>query len=197
VLKRIYDLLVGLISQPAKTWNILSNKQVNNNENFFKSYLYPLLGIVALLSFVGVFITMSEPEGIRTKLNIGEHFQFALKNCLRLAIITFAGFHTASYILSEVMKKLFNRPGELSLCRRFVGYTSAFVYLMILIRSLFPSLFFLYIFLLYVVYIIWEGAIPYMKIEEKDQMKFTVWAGAIVLLTPFLVEIIIVAFMLN
>ena len=197
MLKKIYDLLVGLISQPAKTWSSLSNKQVNNNELFFKSYLYPLLGIVALLSFVGVFISMTEGEGIRTRLSIGDNFQFALKNCIRLVIITFAGFHTASYILSEVMKKIFKRPGELILCQRFVGYNSAFVYLLILIRSLFPSLFFLYIFLLYVVYIIWEGAIPYMKIEENDQMKFTIWTGAIVLLTPFLVEIIIVSFMLN
>ena len=115
MLKRIFDLLVGLVSQPAKAWSDLSNKRGNNNEQFFKSYLYPLLGIVALLSFVGVFITMTEGEGIRTRLSIGDNFQFALKNCIRLVIITFAGYHAASYILSEVMKKIFKRPGELVL----------------------------------------------------------------------------------
>ena len=196
-LKKIFDLLVGLVSQPARVWSDLSDKQGDNNEQFFKSYLYPLLGIVALLSFVGVLFSMTEGEGIRTRLSFGESFQYALKNCIRLMIITFAGFHTASYVLSEVMKRTFKRPGEMILCQGFVGYTSAYVYLLILIRSLFPSLFFLYIFLLYVVYIIWEGAIPYMKIEENDQMKFTIWAGVIVLLTPFFVEIVIVSFMLN
>ncbi len=193
MLKNIFDLLVRLISQPAKAWSMLADKQENDNENFYKSYLYPLFGIVALLSFVGVLLTT--PEGQHESLSFNGHLQYGLKNCIRLIIITFAGFHLASYILSEVMKKIFNRPGELKLCQRFVGYSSSLVYILILTRSLFPSLFFLYIFLLYVVYIIWEGAIPYMKMEENDQLKFTIWTGAIVLLTPFLIEIIMVSLM--
>ncbi len=193
MLKNIFDLLVRLISQPAKAWSMLAGKQENNNERFYKSYLYPLFGIVALLSFVGVLLAAQ--EGQRFEISFGEHLQFALKNCVRMTIITFAGFHLASYILSEVMRKIFKRPGELKLCQRFVGYSSSAVYLLILTRSLFPSLFFLYIFLLYVVYIIWEGAIPYMKIEENDQLKFTLWSGAVVLLTPFLIEVIMGAFM--
>ncbi|MDR1371226.1 MAG: hypothetical protein LBJ72_14065 [Dysgonamonadaceae bacterium] len=193
MLKKTFDLLVRLISQPAKAWSMLADKQENNNEDFFRSYLYPLFGIVALLSFVGVLLTT--PEVRHENQSFNGYLQFALKNCIRLIIITFSGFHLASYILSEVMKKIFNRPEELKLCQRFVGYSSSLIYLLILTRSLFPSLFFLYIFLFYAVYIVWEGAIPYMKMEENDQLKFTLWTGAIVLLTPFLIEIAMVSLM--
>jgi cation transport ATPase len=178
--KQIFDLLVRLISQPAKAWSILSDKQEANNENFYKSYLYPLFGIVALLSFVGVFLTHKNFD-----------VQLALKNCIGFVIIAFVGFYLASYFLSEIMGKIFNRPGEMKRCQRFVGYSSSLTYVLFMVLSLFPELFFLKIFLLYTIYIIWEGAIPYMDMEENAQLKFTVLAGIIILLTPFIIEMII------
>ncbi|GHT70779.1 membrane protein [Bacteroidia bacterium] len=177
--KQIFELLVGLITQPAKAWSNLSGKQETNNEEFYKSYLYPLFGIVALLSFVGVFLTHKNFD-----------VQLALKNCIGFVITAFVGFYLASYFLSKVMGKVFNRPGEIKLCQRFVGYSSSFTYVLFMVLSLFPELFFLKIFLLYTIYIIWEGAIPYMVIEENIQMKFTVLAGIIILLTPFIIEMV-------
>jgi cation transport ATPase len=168
-----------LISQPAKAWITLSDKREIDNEGFYKSYLYPLFGMVALLSFVGVFLTEKNFD-----------VQIALRNCIRFLITSFAGFYLASYFLSKVMSKVFNRPGEMRLCQRFVGYSSSLTYVLFMVLSLFPELFFLRIFLLYTIYIVWEGAIPYMAVEENNQMKFTVQAGVIVLLTPFVIEMI-------
>lgn len=177
--RQIFSLLVKLIIQPAKAWSELSDKQEKNNDKFYKSYLYPIFGFVALLSFVGVLLTFKNFD-----------LQLALKNCIRLIITAFAGFYLASYILSEVMGRVFNRPGEMILCQRFTGYPSALIYILIMVLSLFPQLFMLRIFYPYIIYIIWEGAIPYMEIDENDQLKFTLIAGAIMLLTPFLIEMI-------
>ncbi len=175
--KQIFDLLVRLIVQPAKAWNLLSDKQESDNEQFYKSYLYPLFGIVALLSFVGVFLTQKNFD-----------LQLALKQCISLIITVFVGFYLASWLLSEIMSRVFNRPGELKLCQRFTGYSSSLIYVLFMVSSLFPELFFLNIFLFYTIYIIWEGVIPYMHIEENDQLKFTVFAGIVILGSPYLIQ---------
>ncbi len=179
MLKGIFDLLIKLIAQPAKAWNSLSDKQETDNESFFKSYLYPLFGIVALLSFVGIFLTYKE-----------FNLQLALKTCIRLLVTVFVGFYLASFFLSETMTRMFNRSGELKLCQRFVGYSSSIIYILSMILALFPEFFFLYVFLFYTIYIIWEGAIPYMNIDENQQLKFTVMASLIVLACPYLIDMV-------
>ena len=178
--KNIFDLLIRLILQPAKAWDTLSDKQETNNDLFFKSYLYPLFGLVALLSFVGVFFSSKSFD-----------IQLALKNSIRLIIAVFIGFYLASFLLSEVMKRIFDHSGEIKLCQRFVGYSSSLIYVLSMILSLFPEeFFFLYIFLFYTIYIIWEGSVRYMYIKEKEQVKFSAFASMIILVCPYLINTI-------
>ncbi len=56
-----------------------------------------------------------------------------------------------------------------------------------IILALLPEFFFLRIFVLYTFYIVWEGAEPYMKVEEPVRMKFTCVATGIILLTPTII----------
>lgn len=51
--------------------------------------------------------------------------------------------------------------------------------------------FFLRIFILYTFYIVWEGAGPYMGVEEKIRLKFVGFTTAIILLTPAVIEILL------
>ena len=53
------------------------------------------------------------------------------------------------------------------------------------------SFFFLRIFILYTFYIVWEGAGPYMGVEEKIRLKFVGFTTAIILLTPVVIEILL------
>ncbi len=177
MLKGLFGLLFSIIYQPSKAWNMLSEKQETDNENFFKSYFYPLLGIIALFSFLGVFFTRKEFE-----------VQLALKNAISLLIAVYAGLYLASYLLSEFRFRYLGKEKDLKLCQRFVGYASAIVYALYLVLSFFPEFFFLKIFLLYTVYIVWEGATSYMGVEEKHKLKFTLLASVIIILCPFLIE---------
>ena len=173
-------MLFRLILQPAKTWADLSEKQEDDNENFFKSYLYPILGLIALLSFAGIFISTKE-----------FNLQLALKTVISQLLIYFAGFYLASYALSEILFRFFQREKDIKLSQRFVGYSSALIYLVSMIQSLFPAFFFLELLVFYTIYMIWIGSFIYMKIAENEQVKFTVWASVIILFSPQLIELIV------
>ena len=54
-----------------------------------------------------------------------------------------------------------------------------------------PYFFVLRIFILYTFYIVWEGAGPYMGVEEKIRLKFVGFTTAIILLTPAVIEILL------
>jgi hypothetical protein len=178
--KRIFILLFRLVIEPEKMWIELSEKQEGNNEDFYKSYLYPVFGMIALLSFVGVFVSFES-----------FNFQIALKAVIKQMIIYFGGFYFASYVFTDFVIVKFTEKKDKFLCERFVGYSSALVYMVAMILSLFPGLFFLLLLILYSVYIIWHGIVHYIKIKEENWMKSTIYSSIVILLSPILIGFLI------
>ena len=180
MLKELFKRLYKIIIQPAKTWIILADEkeeEIIDNNSFLKTYLYPAIGIVALLTFIGVFFHKKEFD-----------VQLALRLTIKVLIALFAGFYLSSFLLSKVMEHLFFRENSYKLCQRFVGYSSALIYAMYIILAIFPDYGFLQLFLLYTIYIVWEGASVYMQTPENERNRFTAIATAIILLSPFIIE---------
>ncbi|MDR1720002.1 MAG: YIP1 family protein [Dysgonamonadaceae bacterium] len=178
-LKEIAELFGRFISQPSKEWKALSESQETDNEQFYRRYLYPIFGMITLVAFVGLFLT-----------NAHFDLQLALKRSILSITSVFIGFYLAAFLLSEGLIRVFHQPRELNLCQRFTGYASLPIYSSFILLSLFPEFFFIYLFTLYSIYIVWEGAIPYMQMNESEQLKFTVLASTIILLSPYLINLL-------
>jgi len=182
MLKQLFVLLFKMIAEPASTWKQLFEKEDKENENFYKSYLFPIVGIIALLSFIGVLMSHSFDVHV---------LQQVMKTVIKQVIIYGGSFYIMSYALSEFVFPRFHLPNDKLLAEQYTGYTSALIYAVAMIEALFPSLFLLKIFVFYTIYILWTGAVHFLKINENLIIKFTIFAGIIILLTPFLLSALI------
>ena len=97
--------------------------------------------------------------------------------------------------MNEIWQGLFKRKKDLNLWLRFVGYSSSLMFALNIVLQLLPEFFFLQVFVLYTFYIVWEGAISYMKVEEAERMKFTFISTVIILFTPVVIEKLMGMFM--
>ena len=167
--KEIFKLVVAIISQPGKAWDILTRKEEKDDE-FLSRFVYPLIGFVTVAAFLGVLFT---------------------RKSIRTLVAAFGGFYLASYLLNEIWQGWFKREKDMKLCQRFVGYSSSLMFALNIVLMLLPEFFFLRIFVLYTFYIVWEGAGPYMQVEEKIRLKFVGIATGLILLTPWLIEVIL------
>ena len=172
----IYKRLAGLILKPGETWVELSLKE-EEQETFLSRFIYPLMGLITLSAFLGILFTRKEFD-----------FEIALKITLRTLISVAGGFFLGSYLLNEVWKSVFKQPKNAELCRFFVGYSSSLLFVLNIVTALLPEFFFLHIFVLYTVYIIWEGSAFFMKVKETVRLKFTMITSFIVIVTPFVIE---------
>ena len=172
----IFKRLIGIILKTGETWDDLSNQE-EKQESFLSQFIYPMIGIIGLAAFLGIMFTRKEFD-----------FEIALKLTLRTVIAVAGGFFLGAYLLNEVWKRVFNQPKDMALCRLFVGYSSSLMFVLYIITALLPEFFFLYIFVLYTIYIIWEGAMVYMHVVEEERLKFTVIASFLVILSPFVIE---------
>ena len=135
--KEIFKLVVAIISQPAKAWDILTRKEENDDE-FLSRFVYPLIGFVTVAAFLGVLFTRKEFD-----------VELALKSSIRTLVAAFGGFYLASYLLNELWQGLFKREKDVRLCQRFVGYSSSLLFTLNIVLMLLPEFFFLRIFVLY------------------------------------------------
>lgn len=177
--KDIFKWVIVIISQPAKAWEMLTKKDEKGDE-FLAKFVYPIIGLVTIAAFLGVLFTRKEFD-----------VELALKSSIKTFVSFFGGFYLGAYLLNEVWQALFKREKDMKLCQRFVGYSSSLMFALNIVLTLLPEFFFLQIFVLYTFYIVWEGAGPYMQVEEKIRLKFVGIATAIILLVPILIGFIL------
>ncbi len=81
--KEIFKLVVAIISQPGKAWDILTRKEEKDDE-FLSRFVYPLIGFVTVAAFLGVLFTRKEFD-----------VELALKSSIRTLVAAFGGFYLA------------------------------------------------------------------------------------------------------
>ena len=180
--KQLFVLLFKMITESTSTWKYLSEKEDKDNGIFYKSYLFPIVGIIALLSFIGVLMNHSFDVNV---------LQRVLKTVIKQVIIYGGSFYIVSYALSEFVFPRFHLPKDHLQAELFTGYASALIYTIAMVKALFPTFFLLEILVFYTIYILWTGAIHFLKINETLIIKFTIFAGIIILFTPFLLNVLI------
>lgn len=177
--KEIFKWVIVIISQPGKAWGMLTKKEEKGDE-FLSRFVYPIIGLLTVAAFLGVLFTRKEFD-----------VELALKSSIKTLVSSFGGFYLGAYLLNEVWQGFFKREKDMKLCQRFVGYSSSLMFALNIVLMLLPEFFFLRIFILYTFYIVWEGAGPYMQVEENARLKFAGITTVIILLTPALIEFIL------
>ncbi|MDR3262591.1 MAG: YIP1 family protein [Tannerella sp.] len=177
--KNIFNRLAGLIFKPAETWEKLSREK-EDQETFLSRYIYPLIGLIALAAFVGVLFSRKEFD-----------FEIALKSAIKALVSAAGGFFLGVCLMNEILRGIFYRPKDTKLCCAFVGYASALMFVLNIVLALLPEFFFLRAVVLYTTYIIWEGAVSYMQVEEKERLKFSVFASAVIIVTPLAIDFLL------
>jgi hypothetical protein len=179
--KDIFDTTIWLIFKPSDAWKMLRKKRTDDKEKILSGYVYPFIGLITVTTFLGILFTRKEFD-----------IQIALKSSIYTLISVFGGFFLSSSLLNEIWRgRLFKRRKDITLCQHFVAYSSSLMFSLHILLSLLPEFFFLRLFVLYTVYIVWEGSAAYMDVKASEQIKFVSTATAIILLTPLLLELIL------
>jgi len=180
MIKDLFNTAISLIFKPSEAWKVLSKKQSDSHDSFLSGYVYPFMGLIILAAFLGVLFSSREND-----------LQIALKESIVTLLSVFGGFFLASYLVNEIWRSMLHREPNIKLCQRFVGYSSALMYCLNIVLSLFPDFFFLRFLLIYTIYIVWEGAIPYLGVKEPEQLQFVGFSTVIILVMPIVIAFIL------
>lgn len=168
-----------MISSPAKAWEEILIEE--DKQKVFVGFVYPMIGFAALSVFLGVLFTHGW-GGPRS-------FQIAMTECCSVAISLFGGFYLAAYLLNKMGIKFFYLSDNLLRAQRLMGYSSVVLFILQIVTGILPNFQIVsWLLQFYVVYIVWEGAKLFVKIEESDLLKYTLLSSFLLLVCPFLIE---------
>lgn len=175
--KQLFQIIVSLGVSPIPSWKKLAENDTSDSAVFLNKFIYPLLGLTTLANFVGILWNRK-----------GFPIESALKSASVTLVSLFAGFFLAAYLLNKILVRYFGKSDNLSHTQYFVGYIASFGYVIQIILSLLPTLFFVRFALLYVIYVIWVGSESFMQIEEKMRIRFMVITSIILFVAPVIIQ---------
>lgn len=178
--KNLFIRLWQVVRYPANAWKEVSETP-DAKKTYLSDFFYPLVGLASFAAFVSCFF-----DGDLT-------FKQQLTQGIQLFVVSFValfgGFFLSSRVLDWAFVRWFGLPSRLEKAEMMTVYAQAPVLVVSVLTQLIAELFFLKLLFLYVFAIVWEAAINYYEIPPKSQGRFTLLSGAVILLSPQLIEI--------
>jgi hypothetical protein len=180
--KSITNIIVRawwLLVSTTDTWDEIATEDVSKNE-LRKHYVFPWIAFCVLT--VAVF------EGLYAKAN---GLEVGFLNALIAIISLVGGYFLSNSVCFWYLRK--HQPEQYTLvdCEKIVSYSFTTIFILEIITTVFPSLFFLQILSIYTAYLVWEGSRAVLKMNEEERGNIVLVFTLAIVFIPVLISRII------
>lgn len=179
--KELFKITIKLISSPAKAWEEISLEE--DKRNVYMTFVYPMIGLCGLSVFIGSLLDYGwgGPQS----------FQIAMTVCCAVAVSLFGGYFLAAYLINQIGIKMLGMDDDIIQMRYFAGYAMIVIFSLDIITGILPAFRIIGYFLqMYTFYIVWEGAPLLLGIQEKNRLRFTIIASVLLMVCPWIIQIV-------
>lgn len=169
--REIFLIITKLIVASPKAWKDISSENITVYE-FINRFLHPIFGVIAATSFIGGLWISGEGS-----------LENALKQSIISIVAVYGGYYIASYTINELAPR-FGLEKNLPLYQKYVGFASAVIYLLYIVVPFFPGFIILWLCSLYTIFLVYNGAKSYLKVNNEKLVNFTLIASALIILAP-------------
>lgn len=168
----------GLMMSTSQTWEGI--KAENSNRSAFKTYYVPFM--LVCVSVVLVFkMLYADSDRIQTAL------VYAV-----LTVLSYMGaFFFTRYLTTRFIKVNHPTKNDASIIEKIISYSFAVVFVLKIVTTIIPSLFFLQILNIYTVYLVWEGCRVMFDMDEDERGKIMLIIGLSAMFVPALISKIV------
>lgn len=166
--KFVLEMLISLISHPQQTWQYLASVEDERSKSEYvqRNYYLPLWGFMSLVVFLCAAI---HRDGTSRVFDI----QLGMTQMVPLLVGFFVGPYLSIFVLRLVLGRFFDMPNpDKDRLHLFVFFCTSFLMSIELLIALFPSIRFFDFISLYLVYITWEAATVFVRVDETRRFRF-------------------------
>ncbi|MDI3521749.1 MAG: hypothetical protein PWQ17_689 [Anaerophaga sp.] len=176
--RQLWLRLRNLITAPLKEWQKIHRESVTFND-LLSTFALPLIGLVAVATFISYLINQQ-----------AFLIELALKKVIVEFTALFSGLFLAWDFVFRIMKYFRFVPSR-EIAAKLTVYSSAPLYLVLLLTALVPEIFFLQVFAFYSIYLVLTGIRIIAGPEQKQKTVFSVLTGLLILGLPYVIRILL------
>lgn len=173
ILISIFKHSWGLMLSTSNTWNQIEQED-NSKGQIVKHFLFPWIFICTF--FVMVF------DMLYTSGNI---FKAGIISLLTTFISYSGAFYITRYLSFRFLNQKYPERYSKYEIEKIIAYSFSIVFIIKIVVSVVPSLFFLKILNIYTIYLVWDACRAILKLDEEERGNFVLLTTGLILICPF------------
>lgn len=186
-LRYILKYIRGLFAHTEETWERLAEPGIREAEIGYMTrfYYYPLMGFGALL----IFILHGNGVMLHSKMTFDApfNFEYAMKGMIAFALSYVASPTLARLLIQQIFTGLTRIPFEKEQLELFVHYSMSIVMVIDMFCSCLPYFTFLSFIGLYLINVVYLGAVSYLRLQNARGL-FLVVSSLSIYFSPWLIQ---------
>lgn len=177
--KNIIVLTWQLFLTPGLTWDKIASQRVTENE-IRRKFVFPWIALC--VATVAVFDSLyAGVKGLET----------GILNATITAISLIGGYYLANKICLWYLRRHLAEKFTSGATGTIVSYSFAIVFVLEIITTVLPGLFFLHILHIFIAYLVWEGCRAILMLGEEDRGNIILVFTVVIIFAPVLISRVI------
>ncbi|NDP22661.1 MAG: hypothetical protein GZ091_16510 [Paludibacter sp.] len=172
ILKHSWGLYISAVS----TWDAIDIERLKRNE-FRKYFIFPWISLCVLI--VCIFDCLYAPD---------KPLETGILHGIIRAVSLLGGYFLSNKICFWYLRKNHKAGISAVICEKVVGYSFTTIFLLNIVTTILPSLFFLHILNVYIAFMVWEGCRAIFKLNEEDRSNLVLVFTAVIIFIPFIIN---------
>jgi len=166
----------GLMISTSASWNQIESEDISSKQ-MLRNYFYPWLFVCT--AFVMIFSMIYHPTSfIKAGIISG-----------LTTVISYGGtYFITRYFAFGFLNNKFPEKFRKTQVDKIVCYSFAILFIIKIVVSAIPSLFFLKILNIYTIYLVWDACRAILKLDEEERGNFVLICTALILFCPFVIS---------
>lgn len=180
-LKRLFNDVLLLFMQPAKSWMIVARR--GTKKSMFMNFLYPFLLLVCLSNFIGKIFGSGSGD---------ESFYPATVRMFVIFVTYMCAYHFVVYVVDKISPNFAGDIADRRIAELLTGYSFVVMLALELCLGLFPNLRIIgWIAQFYTVKIVWDGAAVLLRIPEERRLGYTMIVSVMIIFVPIVFGLVV------
>lgn len=175
----ILELPWKLITSTSATWDNIASSHVSKTE-IRNQFVFPWIAITVIVVFI-----------FESLYALDKPLQTGMINAIISTVSLIGGYFLSNTICFWYLRKQEQEKFTALDCERIVSYSFSAFFLLKIVTTILPSLFFLQILNIYTAYLVWEGCRAVLKMNEEERGNIVLVFTIFIIFSPVIISQIV------
>ncbi len=178
-IKRIIQQPWELLTSTPVTWDKIVSVKISKNE-VRNRFVFPWIIVCVIVTFV-----------FKSLYSTNKSIETGFINSIICAVSLLGAYFLSKAVCFWYLRKHYQEKYSVVISEIIVGYSFTITFILEIITTILPDLFYLQILNIYTAYLIWEACRAILKLSEEERGNIVLVFTSVIILSPVIISKIV------